>query len=83
MYEDEDGWYRPVTQFSPMAQQRARVKRAQVNRHRVKASTNIDLNKGERHIPVLLAAFKNKDFTISDPNAMLGDLLKSTPGCSG
>ncbi len=75
MYEDEDGWYRPVTQFSPMAQQRARVKRAQVNRHRVKASTNIDLNKGERHIPVLLAAFKNKDFTISDPNAMFGDLL--------
>jgi len=75
MYEDEDGWYRPVTQSTPMAHRQARAKRAQVNRSRVKASTNIDLNKGERRIPVLLASFRDQDFTIDDPNAKFTALL--------
>lgn len=75
---DADGYYRPFTRTEAetrTARRVARARRASANARRVKAASGKDLNQGERHIPVLIAAFKNRAFSVSDPNAKFDALL--------
>ncbi len=75
---DENGFYRPITLTNAekdAARMLARIKRASANARRVKAASGKDLNQGERHIPVLIAAFKDCPFTVSNPNAKFDALL--------
>lgn len=71
---DKDGFYRIADET--VAQYRTRV-RANVaaKRNRRVRKTSSSMTTGERHIPVVLAAFKDKAFTISSPATKFNNLL--------
>ena len=70
---DQNGFYRISDETPAQFRVKARAKAAARRRPVRKASYS--MTTGERHIPVVLAAFKDKGFTISDPNTMFDNLL--------
>lgn len=86
---DEDGYYRVMDAAQWTARRNAaRMRRATVRRGREAMQRKaVDLNQGERHIPVFLIAFKDKAFKISSPYEAFSNLLNeegySTNGGTG
>ena len=78
--KDADGFYRMAT-FTETASVRmrrasAQVRRTQAGRARVRArAQGQSLTKGERHIPVILAAFSDVAFTVQSPAEKFDNLL--------
>lgn len=78
--KDADGYYRPVTRTETenrTTRMLARAKRASANARHVKAASNTDLNQGERHIPVVIAEFKDCSFSVSNPADKFNALLNT------
>lgn len=72
----EDGFWRPSTLDYP-ALKAAGARRAMMNRSRIEPFTHTDnpMTHGERHIPVFLVSFKDKDFSIADPAEAFNRML--------
>lgn len=88
---DQDGYWRPVT-LDPSVQEEALQRRRQVNNSRRAVSTRAGSSEyfhstGEKHIPVLVVAYSDKDFVINDPqdqfNRMLNQNGYSDYGATG
>lgn len=77
----DNGYYRiaTFTDADRIAQQRAAspARRARVNRVRAKSAVYA-LTHGERHIPVILAAYSDQAFTIESPAEMFNNLLNQS-----
>lgn len=85
----QDGYYRPGS-VDPVLREEARQRRARANQLRVappRTHTDNIMTHGERHIPVFLVQFPDKQFKISDPEAQFSALLNqegySTNGGTG
>ncbi|MBR5699656.1 MAG: M6 family metalloprotease domain-containing protein [Bacteroidales bacterium] len=83
--KDADGFYRqadPVTVKARMTMRRqiSRLLRKRVTEARRRVQTRssaYSLTHGERHIPVILAAFKDQAFTVNNPASMFNALLNT------
>ncbi|MBO4446741.1 MAG: M6 family metalloprotease domain-containing protein [Bacteroidales bacterium] len=72
-----DGFYRPVTETTASSNARANKARARrlianAGRDRVR---RVSQNMGEHHIPVILVAFSDQAFTVSDPKSKFTAML--------
>ena len=83
---DEDGFYRQADPtmarvMMTMRSQAARMRRmkADANRHKARTKASAySMTHGVRHIPVILAAFKDKAFEVDSPATMFNNLLNAT-----
>lgn len=73
---DERGFYRPSALSGPQ-KELAAVRRSLVRRRQgmTRVGEGKTLTSGQRHIPVVLVSFQDKDFTVSDPKSMFDKLL--------
>ena len=83
MVQGSDGFYRVATytETVSVSQRRvaARVRRTQASRARVQArAEGRSLTKGERRIPVILAAFSDVAFTVDSPAEKFDNLLNQS-----
>ena len=87
LVKDAAGFYRPVDELTTkvtLNRQRkaAERKRLAIQARRVRSlASSYALTHGERHIPVILAAFKDQAFTVSSPASKF-DALLNTAGYS-
>lgn len=84
---DKAGFWRPSA-ITEQQIQEAEALRSQANRMRAEAREAMSrvadgnvMTRGQRHIPALLVAFKDKPFSLSDPKTMFENLLNQ-PGYS-
>ena len=76
---DANGYWRPTT-ITPGQRQEALRRRNQVNSQRIsrRSHANDLMTHGERHIPVLLVAFQDQDFSIDNPQEQFIALLNQS-----
>ena len=88
---DAEGFWRYST-LDPVQQEKAHRRREEANQFRrnqvmAAAGNGFSMTRGERHIPVLLVAFKDVDFKLDEPNKRFSDMLNqngySASGATG